>query len=32
VILTDRAVHGIDTAEQYEAFVKRYKEVAISPA
>jgi 3-deoxy-manno-octulosonate cytidylyltransferase (CMP-KDO synthetase) len=32
VILTERAVHGIDTAEQYDAFVKRYKEVAISPA
>jgi 3-deoxy-manno-octulosonate cytidylyltransferase (CMP-KDO synthetase) len=28
VIRTRRAVHGIDTLEQYQAFTKRYKEVA----
>jgi 3-deoxy-manno-octulosonate cytidylyltransferase (CMP-KDO synthetase) len=28
VIRTRRAVHGIDTEEQYKAFAKRYKEVA----
>jgi 3-deoxy-manno-octulosonate cytidylyltransferase (CMP-KDO synthetase) len=28
VVKTRRAVHGIDTPQQYEAFVKRFKEVA----
>jgi 3-deoxy-manno-octulosonate cytidylyltransferase (CMP-KDO synthetase) len=26
VLVTDRAIHGIDTPEQYQAFVQRYKE------
>jgi 3-deoxy-manno-octulosonate cytidylyltransferase (CMP-KDO synthetase) len=30
VLKISRAVHGIDTAEQYQAFVKRYKGVASS--
>jgi 3-deoxy-manno-octulosonate cytidylyltransferase (CMP-KDO synthetase) len=28
VVRTRRAVHGIDTLEQYQEFTKRYKEVA----
>ena len=28
VIITQRAVHGVDTPEQYQEFVKRYKGVA----
>jgi 3-deoxy-manno-octulosonate cytidylyltransferase (CMP-KDO synthetase) len=28
VLMTTRAVHGIDTPQQYEEFVKRFKEVA----
>jgi len=28
VIFTRRAVHGIDTPQQYQEFVERYKEVA----
>jgi 3-deoxy-manno-octulosonate cytidylyltransferase (CMP-KDO synthetase) len=29
VILTRRAVHGIDTPKQYEEFVKRYQRGAV---
>jgi 3-deoxy-manno-octulosonate cytidylyltransferase (CMP-KDO synthetase) len=31
VIITRRAVHGVDTPEQYQEFVKRYKGVATCP-
>jgi len=31
VIITRRAVHGVDTPEQYQEFVKRYKGVAGCP-